>query len=131
MIKAKYTQCEDDNCVYFKQNDDLTYLLLYVDNMLIIAKNKAHIQKLKAQLKREFDMKDLGEVKKLLGMEITRDKSSVRLWLSQESYILKVLKIFNMTEAKSVTTPLADYFKLSSKQCPQSLKKRDVSSTIC
>jgi len=85
MIKAKYTQCEDDNCVYFKQNDDLTYLLLYVDNMLIIAKNKAHIQKLKAQLKREFDMKDLGEVKKILDMEITRDRSSDKLWLPRRT----------------------------------------------
>ena len=41
MIKAKYTRCEYDSCVYFKQcNDDLTYLLLYVDDMLIVARNK-------------------------------------------------------------------------------------------
>ena len=52
MIKVKYNRCEYDNCVYFKQNDDLTYLLLYVDDMLIAVKIKAHIQKLKAQLKK-------------------------------------------------------------------------------
>jgi len=52
MIKANYTRCEYDNCIYFKQrNDDLTYLLLYVDGMLIAARNKTHIQKFKAQLK--------------------------------------------------------------------------------
>ena len=84
-----------DSCVYFKQSDDLTYLLLYVDNMLNAAKNKTHVQKLKAQLKKEFDMKDLGEVKKILGMEITRDRGSGRLWLSQENYVLKLLKRFN------------------------------------
>jgi len=71
MIKARYKQYEYDNCVYFKQNDDLTYLLLYVDDMLIVTRNKTHIQKLKAQLKREFDMKDLGDANKILGMEIT------------------------------------------------------------
>ena len=38
--------------------------------MLIVAKSKAHIQKLKAQLKKEFDMKDLREAKKILGMEM-------------------------------------------------------------
>ena len=54
-----------------KQNDDPTYLLLYVDDMLIAAKNKTHVHKLKVQLKKEFDMKDLGESKKILGMEIT------------------------------------------------------------
>jgi len=50
--------------------------------------------------------------------QITRDRSSGRLWLSQENYVLKVLKIFNMAEARSATTSLADHFKLSYKQCP-------------
>ena len=35
--------------------------------MLIAARNKTYVQKLKAQLKKEFDMKDLGEAKKILG----------------------------------------------------------------
>ena len=42
--------------------------------MLIATRNKTHIQKLKAQLKKEFDMKDLGEAKKFFGMESTRDR---------------------------------------------------------
>jgi len=71
--------------VSIKQNNDPRYLLLYVDDMLIAARNKAHIQKLKAQLKKEFDMKNLREVMKILGMEITRDRDSDRLWLSQEN----------------------------------------------
>ena len=87
--------------------------------MLIAVRNKTHVQKFKAQLKKEFDMKDLGETKKILGMEITRDRGSGRLWLSQENYVLKVLERFNMTDARPVTTPLKGHFKLSSKQCPQ------------
>ena len=75
-------------------------MLLYVDDMLIATKNKTHVQKLKAQLKKEFNVKDLREVKKILGMEIARDRSSGRLWLSQENYALKVLKTFNMAEAR-------------------------------
>jgi len=82
MIKARYNRCEYDSCVYFKQNDDLTYLLLYVDEMLIAARNKTHVQKLEAQLKKEFDMKNLGEAKTILSIEITRDRGSGRLWLS-------------------------------------------------
>jgi len=79
-IKAYFTRYEYDSCVYFKQNyDDSIYLLLYVDDMLIAAKNKSHIQKTKTQLKREFDKKDLREVKKILSMEITRDRGSFRL----------------------------------------------------
>jgi len=69
-------------------------------------------------------MKNLGEVKKILGMKITWDWDSGRLWLSQENYILKLLEWLNMTEAKSFTTPLTDHFKLSSKQCPYHQKRR-------
>jgi len=77
----------------------IRHIYCYVDDMLIVAKNKAHIQKLKAQLKKKFDMTDLREAKKILGIKITRDRGSDRLWLSQEYYILKVLKRFNMTKA--------------------------------
>ena len=118
MIKAKYNWCEYDSCIYFKQSDDPTYLSLYVDDMLIAARNKTHIQKLKAKLKKEFDIKDLREAKKILYMEITWDRGSGRLWLAQENNVLKVLKRFNMTEARPTFTHLAGHFKLSFKQCP-------------
>jgi len=57
------------------------YLLLYVDEMLIAFKSKSAIDKLKKQLSSEFEMKDLGEAKKLLDMKIERnmDNDKVRL----------------------------------------------------
>jgi len=61
MIKARYNGCEHKSCVYFKQSDNPTYLLLYIDDMLIAARNKKPIQKLKTQLKKEFDMKKIWE----------------------------------------------------------------------
>jgi len=45
-----------------------------MDDMLIAVRKYTHIQKLKAQLKKEFNLKDLGEVKKILGMEIMRQR---------------------------------------------------------
>jgi len=130
MIKTKYNRYEYDSCVYFKQSDDPTYLLLYVNDMLIAARNKTHVQKLKVHLKKEFDMKDLGEAKKILGMEITGDRDSDRLWLSQENYILKVLERFNMAKVRPVTTALAGNFKLSSMQCPQSPEEEEEMSRV-
>ena len=58
------------------------FLLLYVDDMLIAAKSMSEINKLKTLLSREFDIKDLGAAKKILGMEIFRDRALGRLWLS-------------------------------------------------
>jgi len=46
---------------------------------MIAARNKTYIQKLKARLKKKFDMKDFGEAKKISSMEITRDTGSGRL----------------------------------------------------
>ena len=50
------------------------YLLLYVDDMLIASKSRKEITTIKKLLSSEFDMNDLGVAKKILGMEITRDK---------------------------------------------------------
>jgi hypothetical protein len=57
-------------------------MLLCVDDMLIVAKSMKEVVALMAQLSREFDMKDLGVAKKILGMEIIRDRKSGLLYLS-------------------------------------------------
>ena len=115
-------RCTYDSCVYYKKCDDgsMVYLLIYVDDMLIAAKNMKEIQVIKDQLNTDFDMKDLGAAKKILGMEIVRDRKARTLHLSQKNYIEKVLRRFNMHDAKPVTAPLAAFFKLSSAQSPNS-----------
>ena len=74
MISHDFKRSSFDSCVYFKRCNDesLLYLLLYVDDMLIAAKSKEEIRIVKAQLNNEFEMKDLGTTKKILGMEILR-----------------------------------------------------------
>ncbi|CAN1285750.1 Retrovirus-related Pol polyprotein from transposon TNT 1-94, partial [Linum perenne] len=76
MTQHGFTRSPYDHCVYFRQLGDgsFIYLLLYVDDMLIASKSKVEIDKLKVQLSKEFEMKDLGEAKKILGMEIKRDR---------------------------------------------------------
>jgi len=66
-------------------------LLLYVNNMLIASKSRSAIDRLKKQLYSEFEMKDLVEVKKVLGMEIERDRNCGKISLTQKRYLQKVL----------------------------------------
>jgi hypothetical protein len=121
MLAHGFKRPQYDSCVYIKfVNGSPIYLLLYVDDMLIAAKSMKEIATLKAQLSSEFEMKDLGHAKKILGMEIKRDRKSSLLFLSQEKYIEKVLHCFNMQDAKFVSTPIASHFKLSALQCPTS-----------
>ncbi|WVZ92733.1 hypothetical protein U9M48_038777 [Paspalum notatum var. saurae] len=118
MIANGFKRSQYDSCVYIKFVDGSPiYLLLYVDDMLIAAKSKVDIANLKAQLSSEFEMKDLGAAKKILGMKISRDRNSSLLFLGRR-YIRKVLRRFNMHDSKPVSTPIASHFKLSSSQCP-------------
>ena len=95
------------------------YLLIYVDDMLIAGKDMSEINKIKAQLSGEFKMKDLGAAKKILGMEICRDREAGKLYLSQKNYFERVLECFGMQDAKPVSTPLASHFKLLVELSPQ------------
>ena len=63
-------------------------------------------------------MKDPGVAKKILGMEIMRDRVAGKLSLSQKGYIEKVLCRFNMKNGNLVTTLLVVHFRLSSALCP-------------
>ena len=78
MIQIGYRCCEYDCCVYAKCLDDgsFIFLLLYVDDMLIAAKNWHDVIELKALFVKELFMKDLCATKKILGMEIYRDRGS-------------------------------------------------------
>ena len=106
-------------------NDDFIILLLYVDDMLIVGRNVSRINNLKKELSKSFAMKDLGPAKQILGMKIVRERGVKKLWLSQERYIEKVLQRFNMDKAKAVSCPLANHFKLSSKQFPSTDKEKE------
>ena len=86
MIGQRYTRSKFDDCVYFFRlhGGSFIYLLLYVDDMLIASKNVEEIEKLKTRLNKEFEMKDFGEAKKILGMEITRDKEGDKICLTHK-----------------------------------------------
>ena len=75
--------------------------------MLIASKNRSIIDKLKKDLSFEFEMKDLGKGKKVLGMKIESDRKGGKVSLTQEGYLKKVLQKFNINDdTKSISTPL-------------------------
>ena len=94
--------------------------------MLIVSKNRAEIKRLKKQLAFEFKMKDLGDAQKILGMKIHKDKRNGSMWLTQKSYLKKVLEKFVMDDkTKSISTLLTPHFKLSSSLYHFSQEERD------
>ena len=132
MIQLGYNRSPYDCCVYHNKADDgsMIYLVLYVDDMLIAAKSKSDIQKLKDLLSAEFDMKDLGAAKKILGMEIYKEREKKKLFLSQKSYIQKILSRFGMSTAKPIDTPSATNIHLSTDYAPKSVAEQVYMSRV-
>ncbi|CAA2983748.1 beta-amyrin synthase [Olea europaea subsp. europaea] len=66
-----FIRSEYDHCLYFKRNDEnaiVAFILLYVDDMLLIGQNMHVINQIKRSLSAEFEMKDLGHAKRILAI---------------------------------------------------------------
>jgi hypothetical protein len=92
-----FHQSEEEACVYKKESGSaFVFLILYVDDILLIGNDIPLLESVKALLKKSFSMKDLGEATYILGIRIYRDRSKRLIGLSKDTYTDKVLKRFNM-----------------------------------
>ena len=88
-------------CVYTKTSTDaVQFIIVYVDDILLIGNNKEEMTSSKEWLSSQFSMKDLGEANFVLGIKIFRDRTKRLLGLSQAQYIDKIVKRFNLEESK-------------------------------
>ena len=120
-----FIKSEQDSCVYKKfSGSSVAFLLLYVDDILLVGNDVHMLQETKNSLERCFSMKDLGEATFILGIRIYRDRSRRLIGLSQSAYLDKILKRFNMESAKKGFLPMAHGVRLSKTQCPESADER-------
>ena len=96
----------------------VAFLILYVDDILLIGNNIPMLQDVKSWLGKCFAMKDLGEAAYILEIKIYRDRSKRLLGLSQSAYIDKILKRFKMDASKRGTLPMQHHVNLSKTQGP-------------
>ncbi|CAI5458689.1 unnamed protein product [Closterium sp. Yama58-4] len=95
-----------DPTLFIRRHSEPFYILVYVDDFILVAKDSAQMTSVQAALSKALQMKDLGDLKHYLGMEITRDRKARTISLSQEFYIDNVLKRFEMELCTPVATPL-------------------------
>src|ERR1041385_4540553 len=115
VIKAfGFVQNEEELCVYKKASgSSVAFLVLYVDDILLIGNDVKFLEGVKEYLNGKFSMKDIGEAAYILGIKIYRDRSRRLLALSQRTYLEKILKRFNMDNAKRGLLPVMKGSKLS------------------
>ena len=102
---------EDKSCVYTKvSGSQLTFLILYVDDILLIGNDVGMLTSVKVWLSKTFSMKDLWEAAYILWIRVYRDRSKRIIGLSQSLYLEKVLKRFNMLDSKRGLLPFRHGF---------------------
>ncbi|KAJ9566114.1 hypothetical protein OSB04_002080 [Centaurea solstitialis] len=126
-----FTKSEFEPCVYTKFSGSIvTFLVLYVDDILLIGNDVPTLQSVKSWLSKCFQMKDLGEAAYILGIKIYRNRSKRLIGLSQSTYIDKILKKFRMDESKKGFIPMQHGIVLSKTQCPVSSQEQDKMKSV-
>lgn len=101
LLSLGFVQSKSDYSLFtLTDASSITLVLAYVDDLLIAGNSGSEIADLKRMLSTKFHMKDLGELRYFLGLEV--DRSEAGFFVSQHKYLVDILKEFNMQSA----TPL-------------------------
>lgn len=108
ILKAQgYKRLESDNCVYvLDRNTTKVILGVYVDDILLLATSKRALEGAVQNLGQKVELKDLGEPKYILGIEIDWDKQRRELTISQKKYTNDILRRYEMETCKPTKTPM-------------------------
>lgn len=107
-----FTRCISDTSLFVSQTATKTcYVLVYVDDIIIIGSSSEFVSSLITQLNSKFYLKDLGKLSQILGVQATF--TSHCLHLSQERYVLDLLEKIGLRDCKSFLTPVLPGRQLS------------------
>ncbi|KAM5585973.1 hypothetical protein ABKV19_005070 [Rosa sericea] len=112
MKRFGYKQSNSDHTLFLKhQKGKVTALIIYVDDMVITGDDREEIRRLQQQLASEFEMKDLGDLRYFLGIEVARGSSSI--FLCQRKNVLDLLSETGMLDCRPADTPIEQNHRLA------------------
>jgi hypothetical protein len=107
LTKDSFQRIEIDHGVYVRQSGNhFVIMTVWVDDLLLFSNSPTMLSATELALKQEVEINDLGEPKKLIGIEIYRDRARKTIQISQEHYIDAILKRFDFENMSSVSTPM-------------------------
>nr|GEV65250.1 hypothetical protein [Tanacetum cinerariifolium] len=121
----------DESCIYVKVGGSVVvFLVLYVDDILLIGNDIPTLQSVKDWLGKCFAMKDLGDATYILGIKIYRDGLKCLIGLSHDTYFDKILKRFKMENSKKGNLPLHHGIKICKDLCLKTNEELDRISQV-
>ncbi len=104
LLQKGYSNNDDCPCVFIKKSTNgFCIISVYVDDLNIIG-NTQDIDEARNHLKTEFEMKDLGQTKFCLGLQLEHLPTGILI--HQSAYIQKILEKFNMDKSYPSKTPM-------------------------
>jgi Reverse transcriptase (RNA-dependent DNA polymerase) len=116
LMKLGFFPCHSDAGVYVNTHKDSSpvYLLLYVDDFLIVSKGMKQVQWAKDKLADEYTVHDLGEVKDFVGCEVVRDRENRTIRMTCQRKIDELCEKFGLNGAtRPVASPASKGFVVS------------------
>jgi hypothetical protein len=118
--KFGFKENKENNCIYANfKNGKFIFLILYVDDILLVSSDVDLLREIKKFLSSKYDMKDLDEASFVLGVEIHRDRRNGVLTLSQKAYLEKILKKYGMHKSKPTPAAIVKGDSFGKYQCPK------------
>ncbi len=85
LVTIGFRMSDADHSLYVHKSDEgIVVIAIYVDDLIVGGDNEKEVEHVKNVLKQKFDMKDLGELKFFLGIEVIRTPKSI--WLLQRQF---------------------------------------------
>ncbi|GJW00827.1 retrotransposon protein, putative, ty1-copia subclass [Tanacetum coccineum] len=126
-----FSRSEYESCIYVKVSGSVVvFLVLYVDDILLIGNDMPMLQSVKDWLGKCFAMKYFGDAAYILGIKIYKDRSKRLIRLSRDTYLDKILKRFKMENSKKWNLPLHHGIKISKDLCPKIDEELDKMSRV-
>lgn len=96
----------DPSIHILQKGKEIIVVSIYVDDFLLASNYMPALANLQESLAIEYEMKDLGEVKTIIGWQISRDLSTRTIRVSQSAYIRDLLEEENLTNCNAPTIPM-------------------------
>jgi len=121
-----FSRVHVDHALYYRKTTSGTAMIaVHVDDMAIAASSLKEVIHIKTQIQTVFKIDDIGEVKWLLGMGITRDRENKTIALNQTAYIDRLLERFQLQHAYTVSTPLDPHVHLTKALSPSTVEEQE------
>lgn len=120
MTAIGFERSSVDPCIYYLiDRNKMTFVAVYIDDLLIFTNDLVRKSFLKNELSKRFKMTDLGEAAYCVGLKLSRDRANGLIYLNQQRHVMDLLIRFGMVDCNTAETPMDSNQKLTKDMSPK------------